>query len=154
MTRTLPERISELETLSTTELRARWEQAIKRSVPKRASRDLLRRALAYHMQEQAEGGLSKSTRRRLAKLAGLNGENREPISPHSVRLKPGSRLIREWRGEVHRVTVLDDGFDYRDTRYASLSRIARTITGAHWSGPLFFGLRKTGSQTNEATNGR
>ncbi len=59
MTKTLPERISELETLSTTELRARWEQAIKRSIPKRASRDLLRRALAYHMQEQTEGGLSR-----------------------------------------------------------------------------------------------
>ncbi len=94
MPKTLPERISELETLSTTELRACWEHAIKRSVPKRASRDLLRRALAYQMQEQTEGGLSKSTRRRLAKLAGLNGENRAPILPPILRLKPGSRLIR------------------------------------------------------------
>ncbi len=153
MTKTLPERISELETLSTTELRARWEQAIKRSVPKRASRDLLRRALAYHMQEQTEGGLSKSTRRRLAKLAGLNGENREPISPPILRLKPGSRLIREWHGVTHSVTVLGDGFDWRGTRYASLSQIARAITGARWSGPLFFGLRKTGSRAREATHG-
>ncbi len=153
MTKTLPERISELETLSTTELRARWEQAIKRSVPKRASRDLLRRVLAYHMQEQTEGGLSKSTRRRLAKLAGLNGENREPISPPILQLKPGSRLIREWRGEVHRVTVLDDGFEWRGNRYSSLSQIARTITGVRWSGPLFFGLRKTGSRAREATHG-
>ncbi len=154
MTKTLPERISELETLSTTELRARWEQAIKRSVPKRASRDLLRRALAYHMQEQTEGGLSKSTRRRLAKLAGLNGENRAPISPPILRLKPGSRLIREWHGVTHSVTVLGDGFDWRGTRYASLSQIARAITGARWSGPLFFGLRKTGSRAREATHGR
>ncbi len=153
MTKTLPERISELETLSTTELRARWEQTIKRSVPKRASRDLLRRALAYHMQEQTEGGLSKSTRRRLAKLAGLNGENRAPISPPILRLKPGSRLIREWHGVTHSVTVLGDGFDWRGTRYASLSQIARAITGARWSGPLFFGLRKTGSRAREATHG-
>ncbi len=153
MTKTLPERISELETLSTTELRARWEQAIKRSIPKRASRDLLRRVLAYHMQEQTEGGLSKSTRRRLAKLAGLNGENREPISPPILRLKPGSRLIREWHGVTHSVTVLGDGFDWRGTRYASLSQIARAITGARWSGPLFFGLRKTGSRAREATHG-
>ncbi len=154
MTKTLPARLAELETLSTTELRARWEQAIKRPVPKRASRDLLLRTLAYHVQEQVEGGLSKSTRRRLAKLAGLNGENREPISPPILRLKPGSRLIREWRGEVHRVTVLEKGFDWRGDRYASLSQIARAITGARWSGPLFFGLRTTGSRAREATHGR
>ncbi len=76
------------------------------------------------------------------------------MSLHRIRLKPGSHLIREWRGEVHRVTVLDDGFDYRGTRYASLSQIARAITGARWSGPLFFGLRNTGSRAKEATHGR
>ncbi len=154
MPEALARQLAELDSASTAELRARWERAHKHPAPKRASRDLLLRLVAYHLQEQAEGGLSKATRRRLAKLAELNGENREPISPHSVRLKPGSRLIREWRGKVHRVTVLDDGFDYRGTRYASLSQIARTITGARWSGPRFFGLRKTGSQTKEATNGR
>ncbi len=154
MLHTLPERLAELETSSMTELRARWERAIKRPVPKRASRDLLLRAVAYHMQEQAEGGLSKATKRRLAKLAGLNGENREPMSPPSLRLKPGSRLIREWRGEVHRVTVLERGFDWRGNRYASLSQIARAITGARWSGPRFFGLRKTNSRAKEATHGR
>ncbi len=153
MPEALARQLAELDSASTAELRARWERAHKHPAPKRASRDLLLRLVAYHLQEQAEGGLSKATRRRLAKPAELNGENREPISPHSVRLKPGSRLIREWRGKVHRVTVLDDGFDYRGTRYASLSQIARTITGARWSGPRFFGLRKTGSQTKEATHG-
>ncbi len=154
MSEALARRLAELESASTTELRARWERAIKRSIPKRASRDLLRRALAYHMQEQTEGGLSKSTRRRLAKLAGLNGENRGPISPPILRLKPGSRLIREWHGVTHSVTVLGDGFDWRGTRYASLSQIARAITGARWSGPRFFGLRKTGSRVREVTHGR
>ena len=146
--------LAELESANTAELRARWERTYKHPTPKRASRDLLLRLVAYRLQERAEGGLSKSTRRRLAKLAGLSGENREAMSLHRVRLKPGSRLIREWRGEVHRVTVLDGGFDYRGTHYASLSRIARTITGARWSGPLFFGLRKTGSRAKEATHGR
>ncbi len=154
MADSLADRLADLAALSAAELRARWEQAIKRSVPMRASRDLLRRALAYHMQEQTQGGLSKATRRRLAKLAGLNGENREPISPPILRLKPGSRLIREWRGEVHRVTVLEKGFDWRGNRYASLSQIARAITGARWSGPLFFGLRNTGSRAREGTHGR
>ena len=153
MANSLADRLAELETLSTAELRASWEQAFKRPTPKRASRDLLLRTLAYHVQEQAEGGLSKVTRRRLARLAGLNGENREPISPPILRLKPGSRLIREWHGVTHSVTVLGDGFDWRGTRYASLSQIARAITGARWSGPLFFGVRKTGSRAKEATNG-
>ncbi len=154
MVNSLADRLAELEILNTVELRARWEQAFNRPVPKWASRDLLLRALANHIQEQAEGGLSKFTRRRLAKLAGRDGENREPKSPPNLRLKPGNRLIREWRGEVHRVTVLDDGFDWRGDRYASLSQIARAITGARWSGPLFFGLRKSGSRAREATHGR
>ncbi len=153
MADSLARRLAELESASTAELRARWERAFKRPAPRRISRDLLLRALTYHVQEQAEGGLSKATRRRLAKLAGLNGENREPISPPILQLKPGSRLIREWRGEVHRVTVLEEGFDWRGNRYASLSQIARAITGARWSGPLFFGLRKTGSRAREATHG-
>ncbi len=154
MADSLADRLANLEALGTAELRARWEQVFNRTTPTRASRDLLLRALAYHIQERSEGGLSKSTRRRLAKLAGINGENREAMSLHRVRLKPGSRLIREWRGEVHRVTVLEKGFDWRGNRYASLSQIARAITGARWSGPLFFGLRKTGSQSKEASHGR
>ncbi len=153
MPEALARQLAALECASTADLRAQWARAHKHPAPKRASRDLLLRALAYHIQERVEGGLNKVTRRRLAKLAGLNGENREPISPPILQLKPGSRLIREWRGEVHRVTVLENGFDWRGTRYASLSQIARVITGARWSGPLFFGLRKTGSRAREATHG-
>ncbi len=137
--------IAELATLSTAELRARWERAGGRPAPKRASRDLLLRLVAYHLQEQTEGGLSKATRRRLAKLGGLNGQVSQPPASPTPRLKPGCRLIREWHGVTHSVIALDHGFDYRGTRYASLSQIARTITGARWSGPLFFGLRKAGS---------
>ncbi len=154
MVDSLADRLAELKTLDTAELRARWEQAFNRPPPKRASRDLLLRALAYRIQEQTEGGLSKSARRRLAKLAGRNGENREPISPPNLGLKSGSRLIREWHGITHSVTVLDDGFDWHGNRYASLSQIARAITGARWSGPRFFGLRKTGSRARETTHGR
>ncbi len=151
MADSLANRLVGLETSSTAELRDRWERAFNRTVPKRASRDLLLRALAYHIQVQAEGGLSKATRKRLARLADPKGYAGRPASP---RLKPGSRLIREWRGEVHRVTVLDDGFDWRGDRYASLSQIAREITGARWSGPLFFGRRNTGWRAKEATHGR
>ncbi len=134
--------IAELATLSTAQLRARWERTGGRPAPKRASRDLLLRLVAYHLQEQTEGGLSKATRRRLAKLGGLNGQVSQTPAPATSRLKPGCRLIREWHGVTHSVIVLDHGFDYRGTRYASLSQIARSITGARWSGPLFFGVRR------------
>ncbi len=104
MSEALARQLAELESASTVDLRARWERAHKHPAPKRASRDLLLRLVAYHLQEQTEGGLSKSTRRRLTKLAGLNGENRAPILPPILRLKPGSRLIREWHGVTHSVT--------------------------------------------------
>ena len=55
-------------------------------------------------------------------------------------LKPGMRLVREWRGQMHSVLVLENGFEYHDHRYRSLTEIARHITGAHWSGPRFFGV--------------
>lgn len=114
--KSLTDRLAELETLSTAELCARWERASGRSAPNRA-RDLLLRALAYHLQEHAQGGLSKAARRRLAKLAGLKGEASQPPVPPSPRLRPGSRLVREWRGEAHQVTVLEKGFEYGGTPY-------------------------------------
>ncbi len=153
MAKAIPDRIAELEALDTRELRARWQHTYGQPAPKHASRDLLLRAVAHRLQEEAEGSLSKAALRRLAKLAGLNGGDTQPTPPSQPRLKPGSRLIHEWHGVTHSVTVLGDGFDWRGTRYASLSQIARAITGARWSGPLFFGLRKAGSRAREATHG-
>ncbi len=144
--RALARQLAELESASTAELRGRWERAYKHLAPKRASRDLLLRAVAYHIQERAEGGPSKATVKRLAHLADPKGNDGRPPRPAPPRLRPGTRLIREWRGAVHQVTVDEDGFDYRGARYASLSRIAREITGTRWSGPLFFGLRKAAQQ--------
>jgi hypothetical protein len=64
----------------------------------------------------------------------------------SLSLKPGARLVREWGGRTHTVTVTEDGFEYAGQDYPLLTRIAKKITGAHWSGPRFFGLLKTGAQ--------
>jgi len=142
MTRAIAEKIAALQAMETPALRTGWEQAFKRHAPKRISRDLLLRALAYHVQEQTEGGLSKAALRRFAGLPKIKDNGSQPPRPAAPRPRPGTRLIREWRGEVHQVSVLDNGFDYREKRYASLSQIAREITGTRWSGPLFFGLRK------------
>ena len=72
----------------------------------------------------------------------------------ATRLKPGTRLVREWRGEIHQVTVLDDGLEYRGSHYDSLSEIARSITGTRWSGPLFFGLRRARNRSDEVRDAR
>ncbi len=73
----------------------------------------------------------------------------------SLSLKPGARLVREWRGRTHSVTVTDDGFEYAGANYPSLTKIAKKITGAHWSGPRFFGLPVIGAErpNNEARDG-
>lgn len=134
-------KLAELQGLDTPSLRSLWEEAYGRPPPKSLRRDLLVRALAYHVQEQAYGGLRKAARKQLARLAENGSGKTVPPKPAPARLKPGTRLLREWGGVVHQVTVLEDGFEHRGTRYTSLSQIAREITGARWSGPRFFGLR-------------
>lgn len=148
--------IAALEGLDSAALRARWGETFGRPPPKKMSRDMLLRALAYHVQEQAFGGLSKAARRRLAALAEPkeSGSNSSKPAPPVARPRPGTRLIREWRGVVHQVTVLEKGFDYQGEHYTSLSQIARLITGTRWSGPKFFGLREAAVNSRASSNGR
>ena len=111
--------------------------------PDRLRRPLLIQALAYRLQEQAFGGLKPATRRLLRSVAGDAGERR-PIAVEPKRpVKAGAVLIREWHGTKHQVTVLKDGFMFRGKRFQSLSKVANEITGARWSGPLFFGLHNS-----------
>jgi Protein of unknown function (DUF2924) len=120
-------------------LRAEWRR-LYRSDPPRISRDLLVLGIAYRVQEIEQGGLGKATLRKLQTLARtLRATGRVGPTP-SLSLKPGARLVREWQGRTHTVTVTEDGFDYAGTSYPSLTKIAKKITGAHWSGPRFFGL--------------
>ena len=121
------------------ELRREWRR-LNHIEPPRISRDLLVLALGYRLQEIAHGGLGKSTRRKLQTMAkALRTTGRVGLAP-SLSLKPGARLVREWRGRTHTVTVTEDGFAYAGKNYPSLTKIAKKITGAHWSGPRFFGL--------------
>ncbi len=138
----LTEDLAELEVLPKEELRNRWAELYGGEPPKRISHDLLCRCIAHRLQETALGRLRTATRRRLRKLAGQFEIGLDAPLPTVRRVTSGARLFREWRGEMHRVTVLEDGFEYRDRRYRSLSVIAREITGTRWSGPLFFGLKK------------
>jgi DUF2924 family protein len=135
-------RIIALEALTTADLRIEWRRLYRAMPPTRSSRDLLIRGVAYKVQEQAHEGLSLGTKRRLRALSeGADRRGGVAAAP-SVTLKPGTKLVREWHGRAHTVSVLDDGFEYQGERYPSLTRIARRITGVHWSGPVFFGISK------------
>ena len=123
----------------TPELRHAWREFHRAGPPLGLSRDLLIRALANQLQEHAHGGPSLVLGRRLQRLAGASENG--AVDPGLV-LKAGTTLVRQWRGHTHTVLVREDGFEYEGRRYRSLTVIAERITGAHWSGPRFFGLSK------------
>lgn len=138
--------VAQLKVLDLHELRARWRQLYATAPPPRFSRDLLRRAVAYRMQELVLGGLKPATRRLLQRVAD-ESRSRKPIKLAPLRkLEPGAILVREWKGTKHRVVILESGVRFREQRYRSLSAVARVITGNHWSGPLFFGLKARASE--------
>ena len=132
--------LARLDSLAISELRQEWRRLHQTPPPMRLSRDLLLRGIAYKFQERVLGGLSKAT---LRKLQGSGSENSSSITKRRPRVsfKPGTRLVREWHGVTHTVVILADGVEWRGQRYRSLSVVARQITGAHWSGPRFFGLK-------------
>jgi hypothetical protein len=132
-------RLDALCDLSPDELRKEWRR-LYRSQPPRLSRDLLVRAIAYRIQELRYGGLSKGTSRKLAALVQSRGSGAETATDGAQRIRAGARLMREWNGRTHTVTVEEEGFTYAGRKYRSLTAIAREITGARWSGPRFFGL--------------
>jgi Protein of unknown function (DUF2924) len=135
-----PSGLAILERTALEELRREWRQ-LSRSEPPRTSRELLIRGIGYRRQEIQHGGLSSSTRRKLKTLAKMFRITGRVAPDPGLSLKPGARLIREWHGRTHTVTVTDEGFEYTGVSYSSLTTIAKEITGAHWSGPRFFGLK-------------
>ncbi len=122
------------------ELRALWRAKFKAEAPAAFGPDLLRRSIAYRIQEAAYGGLDPATARLLRQLMAQYAKMPGKIVMPR-RIKPGAILVRQWKGDSHRVTVLQDGFAYQGQTYDSLSVIARLITGTRWNGPRFFGLR-------------
>jgi hypothetical protein len=126
---------------STQDLRLAWRQLHRTGPPPGLSRDLLIRALAHQLQERTHCGASRALRRRLQNLTAGSRKAGAPRGPGIV-LKTGTRLIRHWRGHAHIVLVREDGFEYEGQHFRSLTVIAKRITGAHWSGPRFFGLVK------------
>jgi hypothetical protein len=143
--------IAALEHLSMADLQARWRELIG-TEPPRYNREFLIRRLAYRMQELVYGGLRQAARAGMVQLLAQAGcDELGSLRPSKQtgrgrRESPvaGTRLIREWNGQPHEVTAVPGGFAYRGRRYRSLTAIAELITGTHWNGPSFFGLRSNG----------
>ncbi len=124
--------LTALETMPLDELRVAWSRHV-RTTPAKVSAGLLRLALAHHLQSKVMGGVTKAMERGLNEIA---------AGQTSVRVNAGTRLVREWRGKVHMVTVSEDGrYRWQERDWNSLSEIAREITGTRWSGPAFFGTK-------------
>ena len=135
------------------DLRLAWLQLYRTDPPVGLSRDLIIRTLAHQVQERIHGGAIRALGRRLQSLAGGLEKGDASFSPGIV-LKTGTTLVRQWRGHTHTVLVREDGFEYEGQRYRSLTVIAERITGAHWSGPRFFGLIKRAGASVDAAAGR
>ena len=142
MTDPIPARLAALKTMALPELKTEW-RTLFGAEPPSYNRSFLESRLAYRIQELAYGGLKPETVRRLEAL----GEQFADRNVTSRRIRhdavpiAGTRLLREWQGVEHAVTVLADGYEWQGRPYRSLSAIARAITGTRWNGLVFFGLK-------------
>ena len=132
-----------LAAMSPEQLRERWAAMGEGTAPA-VPTPLLRRMLAQRLQERRRGGLPLLVVRELERVSSTAGGGAPEPPRQPATLTPGTRLIREWNGQTIAVEVTGDGFAWNDRSWRSLSEIAREVTGAHWSGPRFFGLRRNG----------
>ncbi|OYQ34742.1 hypothetical protein CHU93_02135 [Sandarakinorhabdus cyanobacteriorum] len=138
MTRRFYLTMAQIAHMDPTKLAEGWARRYGAPAPS-ISPDLLRLGLAYKFQEQRQGGVSRTTKT-IMKQAAVKTDTPDRPMMAPRKLTPGTRLVRDWRGAGHTVTVLEDGFAYDGKQWPSLSAIAKAITGAHWNGPRFFGL--------------
>ncbi len=145
MTDSVLSREAALETMPTPALKQTWRE-LYQSEPPAFNRGYLISRLAYRLQELAYGGLNPATAERLEAMVEDGRYVDREAARKRMKDRPvtGTRLIREWQGIEHTVTVLDDGFEWQGRPYKSLSAIARAITGTRWNGLVFFGLKSQG----------
>lgn len=146
------EDVDALAELDLESLRARWNELFGHPAPKSLRRAFLIKACAYQIQVKAFGGLSSRTKRHLRDVAEAARTGAPVLAP--LRIKPGTQLVRTWHGKTHVVTVAADGFEWNGGRHASLSAIARAISGTNWNGPVFFGLKRTPLANKNAAGAR
>ncbi|QTD56912.1 DUF2924 domain-containing protein [Parasphingorhabdus cellanae] len=146
-------RLADLIVMPPAQLRSAWRDTFKSPAPD-IGPDLLRRGIANRLQERMHGSLTGATKREIERLRKRVERTGKASHMHAISLKTGTRLVRSWNGKSYHVLVCDNGFEFEGRQYSSLSHIARAITGAHWSGPRFFGLKKrSGYGPKVLTNG-
>jgi hypothetical protein len=134
-------KVAALELLTIEELKPLWRKYFDND-PVRFQRDYMVRRIAYQIQAKAYGGLPKTIRNKLKRLA----EEGQATVREQIQVIPGTRLMREYKGERIHVAVLDDGFEFKGQRYKSLTAIATELMGSRTSGPKFFGLLRGGDE--------
>ena len=154
----LDDKLAGLANLTPAELRAEWQRLYRMPAP-RISPDLLSRGIAWQLQERALGGLAPAVARQLKRLAasraaGTRATGALPAPANASDLRPGTTLMRSWGDHSWSVLVTEDGLVFEGRHYDSLSKIAREITGAHWSGPRFFGLRTASVGAGASTSAK
>lgn len=142
MTYSLPAQLHSLKTMTVSELKSRWRTLFETEPPP-YNRAFLESRLVYRIQELAIGGLSPQTVKRLEALSNELDAGKASTRKAFATDRPiaGTRLVREWQGVEHTVTVLVEGFEYQGKPYKALSPIAKAITGSNWNGKVFFGLK-------------
>ena len=150
--KTLDIEIARLRDLDVRDLQARWHTVFRRQPPPQLPRHLLFRMLAYRLQTDHLGDLDEEAQQLLDRSGSPEEAGKLALdqSRHIAAVRPGTVLGREWQGQMHRVTVLAEGFAWNGKTYRSLSQIAFAITGTHWSGPRFFGLRDKRPQESQS----
>jgi hypothetical protein len=147
----LAQDLRDLGTRGDDELKERWRSLYGTEPPGKIHRSLLIQAIAYRVQQNVLGALTPSVRRHLMRVARSAADGRPAPGYTTLSPKPGTVLVRDWGGVTYQVKVLGDGLLFRGKRYKSLSEVARVITGARWSGPLFFGLRSADKEQNHGS---
>jgi hypothetical protein len=137
----LEQQLAQLPGMSPAQLRAKWRDCWRKPAPD-IGPDLLRRGIAWKLQSRVHGDIPSHIKRELERAADRLRRGEQLISSGRPSLKPGTRFVRHWQGRVHHVLVLDDGYEYEGRRFSSLTQVATAISGTHWSGPNFFGLKK------------
>ncbi len=146
----LEQQLTEIMSMPPARLRSLWRDTYRSPAPD-IGPDLLRRGIANRLQERVHGSLTGATKRKIERLRKRVERTGKAGHMHAISLKTGTRLVRSWNGKSYHVLVCDEGFEFEGRHYDSLSHIARQITGAHWSGPRFFGLKKRSGYTTKAS---
>jgi hypothetical protein len=134
------QKLADLDCMTPAQLRAEWRDCWRKPAPE-IGPDLLRRGIAWKKQSRIHGDLPPHVRREIDAILTRLSAGKSAVDGERISLRPGTRLVREWRGTMNQVVVLERGYEHEGRHYSSLTQVASAITGVHWSGPRFFKLK-------------